>query len=336
MAPTGNRLPLQTCNRIRAFLDDESQSAASIAVTMGVSKRTIERMRLSYELFNSPYPPPVRRGGRPSALTAAQKDVCDLARNLRLLLTALQWVVDFMMGHQTAYLEEVSLELLDVHDVDVGVVTLWRVLLERRWSRKVVRAFAAQRSEPLRVLWRSRCQYWHPDKLCFVDESATNEKTGYRKRGWSPVGIDCIQLRQLKRSERWSVLPALTVNGYLNDPLILQGSVTKAIFQWWLLNKVIPFLLPGSVIVMDNASIHHNLGLEDVLEARGLAIAYLPPYSPDLNPIENTFNVLKAWIRRNWEDVGLFPVFGDFLAYAARQAIGQDMTEFFRHCHYNV
>jgi hypothetical protein len=58
------------------------------------------------------------------------------------------------------------------------------------------------------------------DRLVFLNESAANEHTGYRKRGWSPRGVDCTDLVTTKWFTRWSILPALTINGYLPDPLI--------------------------------------------------------------------------------------------------------------------
>ena len=75
MALTGSRLPLQTCSTIQALLKDTELSSASIANRTGVSKRTIERMRLSYELFDAPYPPSSGRNGRPRALTIEQEQV---------------------------------------------------------------------------------------------------------------------------------------------------------------------------------------------------------------------------------------------------------------------
>jgi hypothetical protein len=61
--------------------------------------------------------------------------------------------------------------------------------------------------------------------LVFLDESASNERTGYRKRGWSPVGLSYTKLVKTKWYTRWLVLPALTINGYLPDPLIIQSGV---------------------------------------------------------------------------------------------------------------
>jgi transposase len=277
-------------------------------------------MRLSFDLFDQPYPPRVTAIGRPRSLTEAQVD----------------WILAYLADRPTAYLDEVCLVVYDEFDIDVAPVTIWNKLNERKWSRKVVKAFAAQRSDRLRADWRTRCLHWPVDKLCMVDESGANERTGYRKRGWSPVGQSCIELRALRKGERWSVLPALTVRGYLQQPLIIQGGVNKEAFVWWLVNIVIPQLEYGSILVMDNASIHHNLDIDDLLESRGMRIEYLPPYSPDLNPIENTFQVLKSWIQQNHWRQEFCASFRDFLEVGCREAISSDMSAYFRHCHYSV
>lgn len=159
-------------------------------------------------------------------------------------------------------------------------------------------------------------------RLVFLDESASNERTGYRKRGWSPVGVDCTDLVTTKWFTRWSVLPALTINGYLPDPLIFQGSITQAMFNWFVAERVLPYLQPGMVIVLDNASIHKDLALKALIEAAGMVLVFLPPYSPELNPIEQTFNTLKAWIRRNAVMAQRFSDYGAFLGYAVEHAIG--------------
>ena len=104
--------------------------------------------------------------------------------------------------------------------------TIQRILKQRRWSRKVVKARAAERSEALRTQWRGIQALWESDQLIFLDESGCNERTGDRKFGWSPIGIMTTITRCLKRSERWSILPALSIDGYIAH-VIYQGSIDK-------------------------------------------------------------------------------------------------------------
>jgi transposase len=84
------------------------------------------------------------------------------------------------------------------------------------------------------------------------------------------------------------------MHGYLQDPLIVQGSVTMAHFEEWFESKVLPQLVPGMIVVMDNASCHRSELVRQLCLDYGIQLEFLPLYSPDLNPIEESFNVLKA------------------------------------------
>ena len=257
--------------------------------------------------------------GRPTAFTTAEVD----------------WLLAYLEDQPTAYLDEMAMVLFHEFGVAAHDSTIFRALQSRGWSRKVAKELAAQRSERLRTFWRSNQDKWSMNRLCFVDESGSNPRTGYRKRGWSPQGVDCSVLRKLGRQANWSVLPALTVNGYLPNPLILQGGVKKEAFVWWLLNCVIMQLPIDSIIVMDNASIHHNLGLDTVLEARNVTIEYLPPYSPDLNPIETTFSVLKAWVKRHFNEIEFYADFGAFMKAAVASSVDSGARQYFLNCGYS-
>jgi transposase len=321
MAPTGNQLPPHICQMMKALLDD-GLSPARVCGRVGVSKKTVERIRLNYELFGAPYPPPAVALGRPRALTYAQE----------------LWVLDFVADRSTTYLDEVALAVEDVFDISVETKTIRRILTRHQITQKVVKAYTAARSDQLRADWRDICWELPADKLCFIDESATNTRTGYRNRGWSRAGMSCVELRKMGRKERYSILPALTINGYLDRPFIINGGVTKEDFVWWLINVVVPQLEEGFIIVMDNASIHLDLGEEfsQAIMARGIRVMELPPYSPDFNPIENTFNTLKQWIKSNRAVQDLYEDFREFLVVAIASAIGQDARGYFRNCFLTV
>jgi hypothetical protein len=83
-------------------------------------------------------------------------------------------------------------------------------------------------------------------------------RAGDGKRGWSPIGSAFFDVQRLRREKRWSVLPALSINCYLQNSMIVQGSVTMEAFEEWFDNRVLPQLMPGMILVMDNASIHRS------------------------------------------------------------------------------
>ncbi len=83
-------------------------------------------------------------------------------------------------------------------------------------------------------------------------------------------------------------------------PLTFEGSFNRYLFEACLTNCLIPLLKPGDVIVIYNASFHHGKSIEEVVELARCYIYYLPPYSPDLNKIENWWAVFKTWMKQRF------------------------------------
>ena len=138
---------------------------------------------------------------------------------------------------------------------------------------------------------------WTADQLVFLDESASNERTGDRKFGWAPTGRECEVSRPFKRSERWSILPALLVNGYLSY-LIYQGLITAEIFKLFLEQQVLPYYIPyprpRSILILDNALIYKLARLYNLCKEHGVLLIFLLLYLLDYNLIKATFKDLKA------------------------------------------
>ena len=218
--------------------------------------------------------------------------------------------------------------LYDEFDLQVSITTVHRTLERARWSRKAVRAHAAERCAPFRTAWIGIQKSWTADQLIFLDELAANERTGDRKYGWSPIGTTCAVARPVKRSD-----------GYLSY-LITQGSITAEAFETFVEEQVLPHSSPypgaRSVLIFDNASIHKSEQLRELCELYGVLLRFLPPYSPDFNPIEATFKDIKAWIKRNHRLVEEFESFEAFLHFAVSQASGTYAEQHFEEAGYIV
>jgi transposase len=269
MAP---RLPEATLERLRYLLFETDAPIGSIHERLGIGRTTVYEIRLSYELFGTPYLPAAVRRGRPPILSNEEV--------FKLLL--------YLEDRPTEYLDELAWYCYDEFDKVIAPQTIWDVLKRQRWSRKRCKERAAEQSAELRADWELQRADWRGDRLCFVDESACKERTADRKYGWAPLGLPSRIAHSLRRGVRWSVLPALTTEGWLPDPLIYQGSVDGQMFIDWLEEDVLPKLGVGWILIMDNASIHHMEGARELVESFGVELKYLPPYSPDLNPIELT------------------------------------------------
>ena len=147
-----------------------------------------------------------------------------------------------------------------------------------------------------RVDWKAQQHEHNPAHLVFIDE--TWAKTNMtRPRGRSPKGT---RLRAHVPHGHWKTttfLAALRTTG-LTAPVVVDGAINGAIFLAYVQQHLVPTLQPGDLVVMDNLSAHKVAGVQTAIESAGAKILYLPPYSPDLNPIETVFSKFK-WLLRS-------------------------------------
>lgn len=99
-----------------------------------------------------------------------------------------------------------------------------------------------------------------------------------------------------KRFARQSVISALFKGKFL-APMCFEGTCDTILFNEWLKQVLLPNLVPGQVLILDNASFHKSTESQKLIEAAGCEILFLPPYSPDLNPIEKCWANMKSKVR---------------------------------------
>lgn len=131
----------------------------------------------------------------------------------------------------------------------------------------------------------------------------------YYEYGWAPCGERLYALKPGTRTQRISIIAALNQNT-LHSPLIFEGYTNRELFVVYLEQVLIPNLKPGEVVVIDNASFHKGAIVKTMIESVGCSLIYLPPYSPDLNPIEHFWysvkNTLRKILATNTEHSSLF------------------------------
>jgi transposase len=135
-----------------------------------------------------------------------------------------------------------------------------------------------------------------PHRLVFIDETATTTKMT-RLRGRARRGQ---RLRAHAPFGHWKTqtfVAALRCDG-LSVPWIIDGAMNRKIFETYVETQLAPTLQPGDVVILDNLASHKSEKAKSVLKRRGAWFLFLPPYSPDLNPIEMAFAKLKAHLRR--------------------------------------
>jgi transposase len=116
--------------------------------------------------------------------------------------------------------------------------------------------------------------------------------------------------------------------------LAFEGATSGEVFEAYLERFLAPALRPGQVVVMDNRSSHKGSGVRELIEGRGCELVYLPPCSPDLNPIERAFSKLEASLRR--AGAGTFEALVEATGWALDGITDRDALGFFRHCGYRA
>jgi transposase len=135
-----------------------------------------------------------------------------------------------------------------------------------------------------------------PDRLVFIDETWTSTNMA-RTHGRAPRGE---RLRAAIPHGHWktTTFVAGLRNTGMIAPMVLDGPINGEVFQAYVEQVLVPELRPGDVVVMDNLGSHKGASVRHAIEARGASLLYLPPYSPDFNPIEQAFAKLKAMLRK--------------------------------------
>jgi transposase len=146
-----------------------------------------------------------------------------------------------------------------------------------------------------RQAWRERQPILAMERLIFIDETgaATNM---VRRYGRSPRGL---RVKGYAPNGHWKTttfVAGLTSSGII-APLVVDAPMNRAIFTQYVRQFLAPELGPGDIVVMDNLSSHKGVEVEAVIAMRGARLLFLPPYSPDLNPIEMAFAKLKTLLR---------------------------------------
>ena len=146
-----------------------------------------------------------------------------------------------------------------------------------------------------RKRWKGLQGRLDPEHLVFIDE--TWIKTNMAPlRGWAPRSK---RLRGFAPHGHWrtmTFLAALRCDG-LTAPCVFDGPINGECFQAYVNQLLIPTLKPGDIVVMDNLGSHKSKAVRDAIKAAKARLWFLPPYSPDLNPIEQTFSKVKHWMR---------------------------------------
>lgn len=171
-----------------------------------------------------------------------------------------------------------------------------------------------------------------PERLIFIDESGLSTKMA-RLRGWAAKGERCRAAIPHGHWKTITFVGGLTLSGFA-APMLLDGPMDGECFLAWVEQMLAPALRPGDIVIMDNLPAHKVAGIRQAIEAQDAKLLYLPPYSPDFNPIENAFAKLKAHVRK--AAARTFNALEQATANALTKFEPDECANFFTHAGYDL
>lgn len=213
--------------------------------------------------------------------------------------TGEKFLKELIKEHPSLTLEELSLEYSNKFQ-SVGSSTIERTLKKLKITRKKKSLFDPRKNTPTnqekRRIYERNIVIFDPKDLLFIDETgiSRNITSSYAR---STLGQRAKCENSLTRGTRISTIGALGIDG-LSATFCYEGTLNAPLFEFWVEDFLLPILTPSSVIILDNASSHKNEEVIDIIKETGACILFLPPYSPELNPIENIWSKVKNFIKK--------------------------------------
>ncbi|EHS63457.1 uncharacterized protein PGTG_21588 [Puccinia graminis f. sp. tritici CRL 75-36-700-3] len=275
-------------------LRGETRQEINETLDLKISADSIRRWNQLYERTRSVIRNPAfyQRRGRP----------------IRVSRDESQFIMDALDLEPTLYLDEIRAHIDAMTGERHPIATIhneikYRLRLTCKKARTVHPAQCALR----RAAFVSQIGFIPSNHLVFLDETGVSIKTHSRDHAYALKGRRTVRLPRPITASRISVLPAVSLDGLL-AVIAQEGTMYRLDLEYFLeeflsnsfieLPNMNPFPDRNSVLVLDNASLHHGGGVARLCEDRGVLLVYLPPYSPDMNPIEKVFSVLKSQLKR--------------------------------------
>lgn len=274
-APYSHDLRERVIRLCDAGTHSHTQLAQLFQVSTSWIRRLLQRRRTTGSLAALPW-----RGGVKPTLDDTQR----------------QRILAWLRDHPDATLAE----LQDQVPQPVSRSTLSRLLAALRWPRKKKTLHASEQDDERvrqqRAAWQAQMPALEAERLVFIDESGAHGSMT-RLYGRAPAGE---RVHDAVPHQHWQIttmLAALRLDG-VTAPFVFDGATDGAAFTTYVEQVLVPQLRPGDCVVMDNLAAHKVAAIEPAIVRAGATVAYLPPYSPDFNPIEPMWAKVKAWLRQ--------------------------------------
>ena len=245
---------------------------------------------------------------RTGEVTKQQYDATNLSHKLTDEVQLI--LLEVVLEQPGIKLHELQTELKYLTGTEVATSTICQFLYKNGFSRQKMRIAASQRDADLRSRYVSELSVYKAEMFIFLDETGTDRRDVLRRHAYSLRGKPAVAHRLQVRGQRLSSIAIMSIAGVL-DCEVVSGSVDGEVYYDFVRKRLLPHLMPfngtnpHSVVVLDNASIHHVQGIMSMVEEVGALVLYLPPHSPDFNPIEELFSKIKTTIKDNEIDLEL-------------------------------
>jgi transposase len=282
-----------------------------VAEEFGISVRCLQDLLRLYEETGSVAP---RKIGRPVGTGTIPEDR----------------VAKFVKEHPDATLGEIK---AGCHCPE-SLAAIWKVLQRLGLSRKKKVSHAAEQEtsevQHKRQKWMKKSRRLPAQRLIFIDQTGINTRMD-RTYGRAPVGQRVIGKIPERHYQASTLMGALHFGGEF-ESLVYPGGTDVTAVLTFIETQLVPVLRPGDIVIWDNLSPHHSPAVIRAIEATGARVEYLPPYSPDFNPIEKLWSKVKGCLRgiaaRTQEALI------DGLDKALQQVTTLDVQHWFKHCGY--
>ena len=213
-------------------------------------------------------------------------------------------LVDSLLDSPGIYLQELQNKLFRNTGVMASISTILRTIRRLGFTRKMLRHVVMQQDAIRRQEFMAEMMYISAEMIVWLDETGSDRRSASRKFGYHLRGMTPVDYMFKLRGKRYSTIAIMSQRG-MEDFDIYEGTINGETFHDFVERCLVPILQPfngtntRSVVVLDNASIHHVDDVVTSIQQTGALLRFLPPYSPDLNPLEESFSKVKAFLKAN-------------------------------------
>lgn len=241
---------------------------------------------------------------------------------------------DRLKAYVSEHSDATLLEIKEGCGLSVTLPGIWKALKRLGWSRKKKVLHASERDRPdvqaERRNWRRKSRRFSAKHLVFIDQTGISTQM-HRDHGRAPIGQRVTGAIPENHYQSSTLMGALRLNGEF-ESMVYKGGTDVAAMSTFIESQLAHLLKPGDIVVWDNLSTHHSPTVIQAITRTGAEVCPLPPYSPDMNPIEELWSKVKNLLK------GTAARTQDALINGLNQALQQitplDIQHWFIHCGY--